>query len=247
MSAALIIVGAALTAQAVYALTVMRCDTGIVLCAGIGLLLALAGLFYDALYALCQNVLLCIALHLAAFAVAAFLLGFAAFLVCSAVALRQCAPADARFILVLGSAPWRSSPSLTLALRLRRACELAERFPCAALVLSGGMSQGSGVSESAHMARQLASMGISRDRIIEENESLSTYENFKNARALVGSSGGCVFVTNRFHSLRAKMLAARVGLNCTCVPAPDPMRVALVQYLREYAAILNLLILRRVN
>ena len=120
-------------------------------------------------------------------------------------------PADD--IIVLGALVEGETPSRTLQLRLDTAYQYLVAFPGAKAVLSGGQGNGEDISEAEAMRRYLAAKGIVPERLILENRSKNTYENFVFSLALLGDDKNlkiCV-VTSDFHMFRAKMLAWKLG------------------------------------
>lgn len=69
--------------------------------------------------------------------------------------------------------------SLTLKLRLDAALEYLEHSPNTAVIVSGGKGDGENISEAEAMKRYLVSHGVDEGRIITEDKSTSTWENFK--------------------------------------------------------------------
>lgn len=96
--------------------------------------------------------------------------------------------------------------------RLRAALQLAQRFPLAPVVVSGGVPQ-SGVTEAQAMRQWLVANGIPEFRITEENTSRSTVENAVNTNAILQQRGatGAVVVTSPDHLQRA-MIDFRVAV-----------------------------------
>lgn len=96
--------------------------------------------------------------------------------------------------------------------RLQAALQLAQRFPLAPIVVTGGVPQ-SGVTEAQAMRQWLVANGIPPFRITEENASRSTVENaaFTNAILQQRGAAGAVVVTSPDHLQRA-MIDFRVAV-----------------------------------
>jgi len=96
--------------------------------------------------------------------------------------------------------------------RLQGALQLAQRFPLAPIVVTGGVPQ-SGVTEAQAMRRWLVANGIPDFRITEENRSRSTVENAVNTDVILRQRGasGVVVVTSPDHLQRA-MIDFRVAV-----------------------------------
>lgn len=103
---------------------------------------------------------------------------------------------------------------------------LAHRFPQARVVISGGsgalLLDGVGDAETA--PRLLEGLGVSRDRMILENESRDTYENAVFTRRLLQPKPGetWLLVTSAFHMPRSMGLFRKAGFQV--VPWPTDYR-----------------------
>ena len=109
-------------------------------------------------------------------------------------------------MIVLGCAVRGERVSLTLARRLDAALSYLEQNPEACVVVSGGQGAGEHISEAEAMHRYLTERGIAESRILLEDKSMSTLENFRFSKALIdeaiGPDAKLVFVTTRFHVFR---------------------------------------------
>jgi hypothetical protein len=88
-----------------------------------------------------------------------------------------------------------------------------QRFPDARLIMSTGDNQGLGVSNARVMADYTARLGVPRDRIIEEDRSLNTYENLRYSMEIVQAEGWGppTLVTLDLYTRRAVATARRLG------------------------------------
>lgn len=105
--------------------------------------------------------------------------------------------------------------------RLTDAVVLARRYPEARLVYSGGMGllDANGEPEAKTAERFFLSMGISRDRLVLEDQSRNTDENAELTAALIGDvTGDVLLVTSAFHMPRSVGLFRRVGIEATAWP-----------------------------
>jgi len=138
------------------------------------------------------------------------------------------------------------SPTWALANRLDKALEWYRDHPGTQLVASGGRGANEPEPEGVSMARYLVENGASEADVHVEGRSTSTMENFLYSRTVMeeaGWSGGPVlFVTNDFHVFRARMLAARNGLDAYGIPASTPAVIRLNVYLREFFALFKSLL-----
>lgn len=108
-------------------------------------------------------------------------------------------------------------------------------------VLSGGKGKGEAVSEAECMYKYLVKMGIDKSRLIVEDSSTSTMENFKNSAALLKAQNRSVkditVVTNDFHEYRAGKFAQRCGFSPHPYPSKTPWNGYMPFATREVFAI----------
>ena len=83
------------------------------------------------------------------------------------------------YIIVLGAGLKGDTPSLALERRLEKAAEYMNKNGNAIAIVSGGQGKGETISEAQAMENYLLNHGIREDRIIKEDNSTSTYENFE--------------------------------------------------------------------
>lgn len=88
--------------------------------------------------------------------------------------------------------------------RLRTGLRLANEYPTARIVVTGGVPQ-SGRTEARAMGDWLRGAGVAPYRITEEGNSASTVQNAQNTARILRDRGstGAVVVTNDFHLKRA--------------------------------------------
>lgn len=149
------------------------------------------------------------------------------------------------YAVVLGSAVRNSKPGPALRARLDTAADYCGENTDAVIVVSGGKGWDENVSEASVMRDYLISRGIEPDRIIAEDESSSTYENFKLSDALTGGAmrrSGVVAVTNDFHAFRAKLYARLCGIYTHTLSAPTRPYLIPVSYVRECLAMVKMLV-----
>ena len=80
-------------------------------------------------------------------------------------------------------------PTLPTRAQIELAAAWWRRFPGAVLIMCTGDNQRLGVSNASVMADYAVKLGIPRRCIIEEDRSLNTLENLRNARAIVRDRG----------------------------------------------------------
>lgn len=118
--------------------------------------------------------------------------------------------------IVLGCGVNGSEPSKMLYDRIKGAKKYLDANPQAKAILSGGQGSDEDISEAECMRRYLVKLGISEDRLLLEDKSTSTEENFAFSKKIMNEQGfgnDVVVITNSFHHLRASMIAKKDGLN----------------------------------
>lgn len=120
------------------------------------------------------------------------------------------------FALVLGAQVQGDQPSLTLKKRLDMAGEYLMQHPQARVVVSGGQGADEAYTEAAVMAAYLERQGIDKSRILLEEEAGDTRENLAFSRMVAQEAGidteSVLIITSDYHLCRAKYLAKRLGM-----------------------------------
>lgn len=116
------------------------------------------------------------------------------------------------FIIVLGAHVDGTRMTLALLERTRRACQYLRDNPRTKAVLSGGKGNGEIISEAQAMFEYLVERGISKDRLIKEEQSTNTKENLAFSLEKIGNKNVSVgVVTNNFHVFRGVAIARKCG------------------------------------
>ena len=151
-------------------------------------------------------------------------------------------PADA--VIVLGAGVNGETPSLMLQSRIDAAARYLTLHPGVPAVLSGGQGAGERISEAECMRRGLTARGIEESRLLLEERSTSTAENFAFSKEILRQAGidpetaVVAVVTNDFHCFRAHLIAGREGLTALDIPAEAPwMLLNANYYVREFFAL----------
>ncbi len=97
------------------------------------------------------------------------------------------------------------------------AAELWRKFPKSKIILSTGDNQGLGVSNSKVMMNYLESKGIPKPNLIEEAESMNTYENLKNSREIINNSSelsnkDITLIAYELHMKRVVSISNKLGM-----------------------------------
>ncbi len=128
---------------------------------------------------------------------------------------------DCDYMIILGAAVKGSTPSLTLKGRLDTALDYmnkTKKIPY--VVLSGGKGSSENISEASAMKNYLIQNGVSQSKIIVEDKSTNTFENFIYSKEKIENyshskvdSLNIKVITTDFHALRSSLIARRVGYN----------------------------------
>jgi len=107
----------------------------------------------------------------------------------------------------------RSTPTKPTIAQIKLAAEWWQQFPHASLIMCTGDNQGLGVSNASVMADCAVRLGVSAANIIEEDQSLNTYENLFNARKIIQKKNlrQPTLVTLDLYTRRAVATARKMG------------------------------------
>ena len=159
------------------------------------------------------------------------------------------------YILILGAGLINGkNPSLVLKGRLNAAIESINEYGNTSyIVVSGGQGNDECISEAEAMKNYLVNHGVEKNRIIMEDKSTSTNENFKFSKEKIEEHSGkdidelnIKIITTDFHSLRSSILAKNAGYeNITSYSSPTKWYMAPVLYFREAFAFIKSMIFDR--
>lgn len=144
-------------------------------------------------------------------------------------------------VIVLGCRVKNGRPSLMLRDRLNAAYEYLEKNPDSICIVSGGKGADESISEAECMYKYLVNKGIDEKRLIKEDKSKTTYENFEFSAKIIKEkslSNSVAVVTNDFHEYRASLLAKKLSLDFGSVPSKTVYYMYPVNYVRELFGIL---------
>ena len=123
------------------------------------------------------------------------------------------------YIVVLGAKTKENGVSKTLKRRLDTAIEYYENNKNAQIIVAGGKGDDEPVTEALAMKEYLIKNGIAENKIIMEDKSTDTNENFRNVKSIFEagkvdySNIRIAVVTSDFHIYRSLRLAKTCGFN----------------------------------
>ena len=144
---------------------------------------------------------------------------------------------DLEYVIVLGAGVNGTVPKNPLRVRIERAAEYMSENEDTILIASGGQGSGEDISEAECIRSILVDKyGIDNERIILEDRSTDTEENFKYSYEIINDPDASVgVITNGFHELRALSIAKRTGFtNAYSVPAVTLYPVGIHYVVREF-------------
>lgn len=158
---------------------------------------------------------------------------------------RSARPAKSDVIIVLGCQIWGREPSPSLEYRLQQALDLYREKYGEYIIVSGGKGKDEETFESEVMKTWLAKKGVEPDRIIEERESTSTYENLKFSKEIMDARSfkSAVVVTNDFHLFRSVKIAKKLGIQATGSAAPSVAHLKTQYLCREVLSVVKTFLL----
>ena len=152
--------------------------------------------------------------------------------------------------IVLGAGLRGDQPSLTLRRRLTTAVNYLEKYPDTKVIVSGGKGVGESITEAEAMQRFLLEKDISPTRIYLEDKSTSTLQNLRFSKEVLSENDEILqqrisVISSDFHLFRVRMIAKRLGMNVTTIPAPTPWYLLPNGCIREYFALAKSFVLDR--
>ncbi len=148
------------------------------------------------------------------------------------------------YLLILGCRVRGDEAEETLRMRCEKAADYLKEHPETVAVACGGIvHDDQSISEAQAIEENLISKGIERDRIIREDKSTTTVENFRNAKIIIGAdTHQLALLSSDFHLMRARLIAKKAGLDCETVSAHSPKKEKVKNYIREFFAFIIFII-----
>lgn len=156
------------------------------------------------------------------------------------------APPESATVVVLGSMVNGTAPSADLWARIEAASAYLKAHPGAKCIASGGQGPGESVSEASVIKKCLAEDGIESSRILTEDTSKNTKENFANSLEVIRKdslSRKLAVVTDEYHEFRACSIARSLSAEPYAVPAKTPWFILSSCWAREVFALTKFLLI----
>ena len=171
------------------------------------------------------------------------------------------------YVIILGARVKGEKPTKSLMERIKAATEYLKKNPEVKVIATGGQGKNEGIAEGEAIKRELLKNGISEDRIILEDKSKNTVENFKfslekiknienNKNNLNGNLKNqkikILIVTNDYHIFRSKNIARKIGFTnenyeIYGLPAKTPLISIPKSYFREFLSNVNYFVFQSSN
>ncbi|MFL0197718.1 YdcF family protein [Clostridium sp. WILCCON 0269] len=147
------------------------------------------------------------------------------------------------YVIILGAGLKGDQMTLTFRNRMDKGIEFLRENPEVRVIVSGGKGFGETIPEAEAMSKYLIKNGIDASRIIREEKSTSTMENFKFSRELIqqgeNEKNKIMIVTSDFHMFRAKMIGRRNGFITYGLPSRTWWGILPNSCIREYFAVIK--------
>ncbi len=162
------------------------------------------------------------------------------FAVCEKISSRGNNLWEPDFLIILGCRVKGDEPQETLKMRIDAAAKYLEIHKNVIAVCCGGIVHDDQTkSEAQAIFEGLCKRGIEEGRLILEDKSKTTAENFINAKKIIDKiklekTPEIAFLSSEFHLLRASIIGKKVGVYASSVPAPSPKKLRFRNYAREF-------------
>lgn len=143
------------------------------------------------------------------------------------------------YLMILGCRVKGDEPDEMLRLRAAAAAEfLCEHKNTVAVCCGGIVHDDQTKSEAQAIKDILFQSGVEEERILLEDKSQTTFENFVNAQKIITAHSSkadpaIAFLSSEFHLMRASVIASLVGVRAESVPAPSPKEKRPLFYVYE--------------
>lgn len=128
-------------------------------------------------------------------------------IICSYITNKNIQIKDYDSIIILGNKMHNDNPSNDLTSRLETSIDYIKNNNVSNIIVSGGLSKTNTISEAEYMKKYLIENGIDENKILVEDKSKTTYQNFK--YSLDNTLGSIAIITSDYHGYRAKCLTSK--------------------------------------
>jgi len=176
--------------------------------------------------------------------IALFCIGAASFIIVQGIIINgmsgRPSSSETEYVIVLGCQVVGIYASVPLIRRVYTAIEYLNRHPNVKVVISGGQGPGEDITEAEAMRRLLAEKGIQPDRMLIEEKSRNTTQNFKFSDELYNlADKNVVVVTTDYHMFRSLNVARKLGYkNVSGLASRSQITVLPIYLFREYFAVM---------
>ena len=157
------------------------------------------------------------------------------------------------YVIIPGARIYKEKPLKSLSERIRSATEYLRENKNIKVIVTGGQGKNEDISEAEAIKRELIKNNISAERIIVEDKSRNTVENFKYALSKIEREENVtnserririLIVTNNYHLYRSKKIAELLGFEAYGLPAKTPLRAIPYSHIRESLSIIKFYLLK---
>lgn len=125
---------------------------------------------------------------------------------------------ESDYVVVLGAGLRGERMTLSLKERAEKALECVKENKRSYMVLSGGQGPGESISEAEAVKRYLLENGVEEKRLLLEDKSKNTMENFRFSKEIIEKHSGKTLdkvnvkvITSNYHVFRSNIIAKRQG------------------------------------
>ena len=156
--------------------------------------------------------------------------------------------AEVKYAVILGAGVKGEEPSATLKRRLDTSIDYLNKNSNTKIIVSGGLGKDAKLTEAEVMKRYFIAHGIAETRILKEEKSTTTDENLQHTKQLLINLYGedeqeILIITSDYHMFRAKEIAKRYYAKVYGISSETPSAIRINYAIREYLAVLKMLIL----
>lgn len=142
-------------------------------------------------------------------------------------------------MIVLGARLDGDKVSNTLKLRLDKAIEYYNKHKNINIIVSGGKTNSSDISEALAMENYLIANGVNKNNIIKEDKATSTLENIIYSKKIledINYNGKVLIVTSDFHLFRGRLIASILGIENKGICSKSELSKRIYYMIKEYPA-----------